>query len=256
MPPARRFGASSNLPGEMKAWSEQQRIAIVAGWSRSTDDQVTYARSVGVSPRTLRCWATRYGSGPRPVARALAIVRHAVEQLQALQAALEMETESSSWAVDDAAAVALPIRRAGAPEPDLDLTALLEGARAEVACRPAPPSTSIDGADRDGPGPDEQADADAACRPAEPAHAAVEVADAPAEMPAPDRHAEPAERRARLSMRHAEPAPVVAEQVPRNDRTELVDRSDLAAGESDAPEPRPVAMPNPWRPPGGFFASY
>jgi hypothetical protein len=144
----------------VKTWAEQERRAVVAGWASTTLGQEAYARSKGISPRTLRLWVERYGSGPRPIARAKAIIERAIEELHALQRALDAEDALRAAEGDDAVDDAMPDRHgepaerhAPGPLPDVhtevlpalpraapvvDIDAMLQAVRAEVASHVAP----------------------------------------------------------------------------------------------------------------------
>jgi len=87
-------------------FDDAARARIARGWSSTPLDQPTYAAQHGISERTLREWARRFGAGRRPAARTRAIIESAIAQLQALRTALDAEDACHIGAADNLAALA------------------------------------------------------------------------------------------------------------------------------------------------------
>lgn len=82
-------------------FDDTARARIARGWLNSSLDQPTYAAKHGISTRTLRLWVEKYGPGDRPAARARAIISSAIDQLHALQAALDADEACLAGTQDD-----------------------------------------------------------------------------------------------------------------------------------------------------------
>lgn len=93
------------------AFTDDEKRRITAMWMRATCDQATFAAEHGVSPRALRTWVAKYSGGSRPEARARAVIEKAIEDLRALLAGLDADTERQAG-TGEAGDPEMPVRQA------------------------------------------------------------------------------------------------------------------------------------------------
>ena len=133
---------SPNLRRVPLRLTDSDRARLAREWMDSSMSQADFCAARGCSPRALREYITRFCAGPRPVARARAIIDRAIQQLQELRDALDVEAVANEHVDDDdvpvlgrhAEAAGCPDRPPSAAEPRVAADSE-EGVRAEAAGR-------------------------------------------------------------------------------------------------------------------------